>query len=106
MNFMPHSIPTEASLGTGKQMIILIHDLWLKPESLELFKNFYYECGYEVLSPAWPRMENFHGLRENAHLLDGLGLARSRRLRAYLGPAADRQGSGGRKNRHPNAGRF
>jgi pimeloyl-ACP methyl ester carboxylesterase len=71
---MPHSIPTEASLGTGKQMIILIHDLWLKPESLELFKNFYYECGYEVLSPAWPRMENFHGLRENADLLAGLGL--------------------------------
>jgi pimeloyl-ACP methyl ester carboxylesterase len=55
--------------------IVLIHGLWLTPRSWESFRTFYEERGYNVLTPAWPRI---HGeaedIRRDPSALVGLGV--------------------------------
>ena len=58
-----------------KTTIVLIHGLWLTPRSWEYFRAFYEERGYDVLTPAWPRI---HGeveeIRRDPSALAGLGV--------------------------------
>jgi pimeloyl-ACP methyl ester carboxylesterase len=55
--------------------IVLIHGLWVTPRSWDLFRNFYEERGYHVLTPAWPRMQGeVQEIRRDPSALAGLGL--------------------------------
>src|SRR4051794_28400334 len=59
-----------------KEIIVLIHGLWMTPRCWEHFIEFYESRGYHVLAPAWPRMNGeVETLREDPSELDGLGLA-------------------------------
>src|SRR3954451_19928236 len=56
--------------------IVLIHGLWLTPRSWEGWKARFEKRGYEVLAPAWPRMEGeVEALRRDPSVMNGLGLA-------------------------------
>ena len=56
--------------------IVLIHGLWLTPRSWEGWKARFEERGYEVLAPAWPRMEGeVEAIRRDPSVLNGLGVA-------------------------------
>ncbi len=55
--------------------IVLIHGLWMTPESWDLFKDFYLQRDYQVLTPPWPHMEgDVASLRENPEPLAHLGI--------------------------------
>lgn len=55
--------------------IVLIHGLWVTPRSWNLFRGFYEERGYRVLTPAWPRMRGeVEEIRRDPSALAGLGL--------------------------------
>src|SRR4051794_3949601 len=55
--------------------IVLIHGLWLTPRSWEGWKERFESRGYEVLTPAWPRMErDVEELRRDPSPLNGLGV--------------------------------
>src|SRR3954453_4129701 len=55
--------------------IVLIHGLWLTPRSWEGWKARFEERGYEVLAPAWPRMEGeVEALRRDPSVMNGLGV--------------------------------
>ncbi|MFI4955016.1 MAG: alpha/beta hydrolase, partial [Gammaproteobacteria bacterium] len=55
--------------------IILIHGIWTTPHCWDLFRVYYEEQGYLVLTPAWPRI---HGeaedMRRDPSVLNGLGV--------------------------------
>jgi pimeloyl-ACP methyl ester carboxylesterase len=56
--------------------IVLIHGLWLTPRSWEGWKARFERRGYDVLAPAWPRMEReVEALRRDPSVLNGLGIA-------------------------------
>jgi pimeloyl-ACP methyl ester carboxylesterase len=56
--------------------IVLIHGLWLTARSWEGWKARFEERGYEVLAPAWPRMEGeVEALRRDPSVMNELGLA-------------------------------
>jgi alpha-beta hydrolase superfamily lysophospholipase len=56
--------------------IVLIHGLWLTPRSWEGWKARFEQRGYEVLAPAWPRMEGeVEAIRRDPSVLNGLGIA-------------------------------
>jgi alpha-beta hydrolase superfamily lysophospholipase len=55
--------------------IVLIHGLWLTPRSWEGWKERFESRGYEVLTPAWPRIEReVEELRRDPSALNGLGV--------------------------------
>jgi pimeloyl-ACP methyl ester carboxylesterase len=55
--------------------IILIHGLWLTPRSWESFRAFYEGRGYNVLTPAWPRIHGeVEDVRRDPSALAGLGV--------------------------------
>jgi pimeloyl-ACP methyl ester carboxylesterase len=55
--------------------IVLIHGLWMTPTSLDLFKHYYEERGYNVFAPAWPRLQgNVEAIRNDPSKLAGLGI--------------------------------
>jgi alpha-beta hydrolase superfamily lysophospholipase len=55
--------------------IVLIHGLWLTARSWEDWKERFEGRGYQVLTPAWPRMEgDVEDIRRNRSALDGLGV--------------------------------
>jgi pimeloyl-ACP methyl ester carboxylesterase len=55
--------------------IVLIHGLWLTPRSWEGWKERFEQRGYEVLAPAWPRMEGeVEALRRDPSVMNGLGI--------------------------------
>lgn len=55
--------------------IVLIHGLWMTPRSWDRFRGFYEQRGYEVLAPAWPRMNgDVEEVRRDPSALAGLGL--------------------------------
>ncbi|TCO42369.1 alpha-beta hydrolase superfamily lysophospholipase [Kribbella antiqua] len=56
--------------------MVLIHGLWLTPRSWEGWKARFEERGYEVLAPAWPRMDGeVEALRRDPSVMNGLGIA-------------------------------
>jgi pimeloyl-ACP methyl ester carboxylesterase len=56
--------------------IVLVHGLWLTARSWEGWKARFEQRGYEVLVPAWPRMEaEVEALRRDPSVLNGLGIA-------------------------------
>ncbi len=56
--------------------VVLIHGLWLSPRSWERFEGFFSARGYEVLVPAWPRMQgDVEEIRRDRQVLAGLGFA-------------------------------
>ncbi|WP_372720111.1 alpha/beta hydrolase [Novipirellula sp.] len=56
--------------------IVLIHGLWLSPQSLERFEEYYRSRGYNVLVPAWPRFgETVVETRQRGTSIAGLGTA-------------------------------
>jgi pimeloyl-ACP methyl ester carboxylesterase len=56
--------------------IVLIHGLWLTPRSWEGWKARFEERGYDVLTPAWPRMGGeVEVIRRDPSVLNGLGVA-------------------------------
>jgi alpha-beta hydrolase superfamily lysophospholipase len=55
--------------------IVLIHGLWLTPRSWEGWKERFEGRGFEVLAPAWPRMEgDVEDIRRDPSPLNGLGV--------------------------------
>jgi pimeloyl-ACP methyl ester carboxylesterase len=55
--------------------IVLIHGLWLTPRSWESFRAFYEEQGYNVLTPAWPRIHGeVEDIRRDPSALASLGV--------------------------------
>jgi alpha-beta hydrolase superfamily lysophospholipase len=55
--------------------IVLIHGLWLTPRSWEGWKERFESRGYQVLTPAWPRMEgDVEDIRRDPSPLEGLGV--------------------------------
>ena len=55
--------------------IVLIHGLWMTPRCWECFIGWYEACGYQVLAPAWPRMQGeVEAIRTDSSALAGLGL--------------------------------
>jgi pimeloyl-ACP methyl ester carboxylesterase len=55
--------------------IVLIHGLWLTARSWEDWKERFEGRGYQVLTPAWPRMQgDVEDIRRNPSALDGLGV--------------------------------
>src|SRR4051794_23581934 len=57
------------------QTIVLIHGLWMASSSWNGFRRFYEERGYQVLTPAWPRMSaSLDDMRRDPSALAGLGL--------------------------------
>jgi len=60
---------------SGKRnIIVLIHGLWVTPLSWEPFRRFYGNLGYQVLAPAWPGVEgSVAEMRRNPSGLDGIG---------------------------------
>lgn len=55
--------------------VVLVHGLWLAPQSWEFFCSYYEARGYRVLAPAWPRMaERVEEIRRDPSALAGLGL--------------------------------
>jgi len=62
-------------MNPQKQTIVLIHGLWMTPSSLDLFKEFYEQRGYQVIAPAWPRLDgDVNAIRKNPSALAGLGV--------------------------------
>lgn len=56
--------------------IVLIHGLWLSPQSLERFEQYYRSRGYKVLVPAWPRLgETVDETLQRGTSIVGLGTA-------------------------------
>jgi pimeloyl-ACP methyl ester carboxylesterase len=56
--------------------IVLIHGLWLTPLSWEAWKERFEGRGYDVIAPAWPRMEaGVEAIRRDPSPLNGLGIA-------------------------------
>ncbi len=59
----------------NSKTIILIHGLWMTPTSQDLFKRYYEDRGYNVLAPAWPRLQgNVAATRHDPSKLAGLGV--------------------------------
>ena len=55
--------------------IVLIHGLWLTARSWEDWKERFEGGGYQVLTPAWPRMEgDVEDIRRDPSALNGLGV--------------------------------
>ncbi|MGJ5820111.1 alpha/beta hydrolase [Paludibaculum fermentans] len=55
--------------------IVLIHGLWLAPPCWASWRSYYEARGYQVLTPAWPRMEGrLEEIRRDPARLAGLGL--------------------------------
>lgn len=55
--------------------IVLIHGLWMTPLSWENWIQLYTDHGYNVIAPAWPRMEGtVEEIRRNPDALAGLGV--------------------------------
>jgi pimeloyl-ACP methyl ester carboxylesterase len=55
--------------------IVLIHGLWMTPESWDLFKEYFQRRDYQVLTPAWPHMEgSVASIRQHPELIAGLGI--------------------------------
>jgi alpha-beta hydrolase superfamily lysophospholipase len=55
--------------------IVLIHGLWLTPRSWEGWKERFETRGYQVLAPAWPRMQGeVEDVRRDPSPLNGLGV--------------------------------
>jgi pimeloyl-ACP methyl ester carboxylesterase len=62
-------------MNDKKTTIVLIHGLWLTPRSWESFRAFYEERGYDVLTPAWPRIHGeVEDIRRDPSALAGLGV--------------------------------
>jgi pimeloyl-ACP methyl ester carboxylesterase len=58
-----------------KQVIVLIHGLWMTPRSWNLFREFYEGRGYRVFAPAWSRLNGeVEDIRRDASALAGLGI--------------------------------
>lgn len=59
-----------------KDMIVLIHGLWMTPLSWEHWVARYQGQGYQVLAPAWPGMDgDIAALRQDTSAIDHLGVA-------------------------------
>jgi pimeloyl-ACP methyl ester carboxylesterase len=57
------------------ETIVLIHGLWMAASSWNSFRRFYEERGYQVLTPAWPRMPASLGdIRRDPSAIASLGL--------------------------------
>ncbi|WP_438482418.1 alpha/beta hydrolase [Oleiharenicola lentus] len=55
--------------------IVLIHGLWMTPQSWDNFRSRFEQRGYRVFTPAWPRLAgSVAEARLNPSALDGLGL--------------------------------
>jgi pimeloyl-ACP methyl ester carboxylesterase len=62
-------------MNEERKTIVLIHGLWLTPRSWESFRTFYEERGYNVLTPAWPRIQGeVEEIRRDPSALAGLGV--------------------------------
>lgn len=79
----PQLTPTMNSLTTlpslasvNSKTIVLIHGLWMTPQSWDNFRSHFERRGYRVLTPAWPRFGNrsVAELRADPEILNGLGL--------------------------------
>jgi pimeloyl-ACP methyl ester carboxylesterase len=56
--------------------IVLIHGLWLTPRSWEGWRARFEGRGHQVLTPAWPRMqEDIEDIRRDPSPMNGLGVA-------------------------------
>lgn len=55
--------------------IVLIHGLWLTPRSWEGWRERFEARGHQVVTPAWPRMQDeVEDVRRDPSVLDGLGV--------------------------------
>ncbi len=62
-------------MNSKTNTIVLIHGLWMTPRCWECFIGWYEACGYNVLAPAWPRMQGeVEAIRRDPSTLAGLGL--------------------------------
>lgn len=61
-------------MSTKRPAIVLIHGLWVTPQSWDPFRRHYEAQGYEVLTPAWPGITgDAKQMRADPSGLNGVG---------------------------------
>lgn len=61
-------------MSAKKIPIVLVHGLWVTPQSWEPFRRYFENLGHEVIAPAWPGIRGeVETMRQNPSSLNGVG---------------------------------